>query len=245
MTTGAESVGMMTGAAGIATAEPGELAAPPIRGRGGLPAAVRCSSPREAMDLRSASASDDVSDEALLARYGAGDGAAARILAERLLPRLLSVAARMLGGDRAEAEDVAQEVMLRLWRQAPDWRAGEARVATWAYRVAVNLATDRLRRRGRMAPLDDAGEPEDGAAPAWARMAEAERLAALDAALAVLPERQRQAVVLRHIEGLSNPEIAAIMDLGVEAVESLTARGKRALAATLAGRRDELGYGDG
>jgi RNA polymerase sigma-70 factor (ECF subfamily) len=51
-------------------------------------------------------------------------------------------------------------------------------------------------------------------------------------------------VVLRHIEGLSNPEIAAIMDIGVEAVESLTARGKRALAALLEGRRAELGYED-
>jgi RNA polymerase sigma factor (sigma-70 family) len=69
-------------------------------------------------------------------------------------------------------------------------------------------------------------------------------MAALQAALAALPDRQRQAVVLRHIEGLSNPEIAQIMDLGVEAVESLTARGKRALAAQLAGRRDELGYTD-
>ena len=60
-----------------------------------------------------------------------------------------------------------------------------------------------------------------------------------------LPERQRQAVVLRHIEDLANPEIAGIMDISVEAVESLTARGKRALAAILAGRRAELGYSDG
>ena len=59
-----------------------------------------------------------------------------------------------------------------------------------------------------------------------------------------LPERQRQAVVLRHIEGLSNPEIAQVLGIGVEAVESLTARGKRALAAELAPRRSELGYDD-
>jgi RNA polymerase sigma-70 factor (ECF subfamily) len=75
-------------------------------------------------------------------------------------------------------------------------------------------------------------------------LGEAERLAALDAALADLPGRQRQAVVLRHIEGLSNPEIADILEIGVEAVESLTARGKRALTAALAGRREELGYSD-
>ena len=76
------------------------------------------------------------------------------------------------------------------------------------------------------------------------RVIEADRMAALQAALDALPERQRQAVVLRHMEGFTNPEIAAVMDIGVEAVESLTARGKRALAALLAGQRGELGYED-
>jgi RNA polymerase sigma-70 factor (ECF subfamily) len=76
-------------------------------------------------------------------------------------------------------------------------------------------------------------------------MVQAARAAALDAALAALPDRQREAVVLRHSEGLSNPEIAGIMGIGVEAVESLTARGKRALAAALAPRRDALGYAEG
>jgi RNA polymerase sigma-70 factor (ECF subfamily) len=56
-----------------------------------------------------------------------------------------------------------------------------------------------------------------------------------------LPDRQRQAVILRHLEGLANPEIAAILEISVEAVESLTARGKRGLAAALAGRKEELG----
>jgi RNA polymerase sigma-70 factor (ECF subfamily) len=146
-------------------------------------------------------------------------------------------------GDEAEAEDVAQEAMLRLWRVAPEWRAGEAKVTTWLYRVAVNLCTDRLRRR-RGVGLDAIPEPEDGAPEVAAGLIEADRMAALDAALMALPERQRQAVVLRHLEGLANPEIAEIMGLGVEAVESLTARGKRNLALALAGRKDELGYDD-
>ncbi len=188
-------------------------------------------------------ADSETSDEVLLARYGAGDAVAARVLATRMVPRVTAFAARMLGGDRAEAEDVAQETMLRLWRIAPDWRAGEAKVSTWALRVASNLCTDRLRRR-RGQDLDSIPEPEDRAPGVQAGMMQAERVAALDAALALLPERQRQAVVLRHIEGLSNPEIAGIMGIGTEAVESLTARGKRALAAALSGRRDELGYDD-
>ena len=71
-----------------------------------------------------------------------------------------------------------------------------------------------------------------------------DRMAALDAALRQLPDRQREAVVLRHLEGLSNPEIASILGIGVEAVESLTARGKRALAALLSGQRAALGYED-
>ncbi len=185
----------------------------------------------------------DVPDETLLVLYANGDAAAARVLTLRLTPRVLSFAARMLG-DRAEAEDVTQEAMLRLWRIAAEWRRGEAQVSTWLYRVASNLCTDRLRRRRGVA-LDQIAEPEDDRPGADEGLMEADRARALEDALALLPERQRQAVVLRHLEGLSNPEIAAVMEIGVEAVESLLARGKRMLAARLAGRREELGYRHG
>ena len=193
--------------------------------------------------MRQASASDDP-DAALLAAYAAGDGAAARALAARLLPQVLGQATRMLA-DRAEAEDVAQEAMMRLWRIAPDWRAGEAMVATWLYRVTANLCTDRLRKRRRAGPaLDEIAEPLDPAPSAVDQMQALTRHEALAAALAELPERQAQAVVLRHLEGRNNPEIAAIMDISVRSVESLTARGKRALAAILAGQRHALAYDD-
>mgnify|MGYP002621826940 CR=1 FL=1 len=120
-------------------------------------------------------------------------------------------------------------------------------ISTWAYRVVVNLCTDRLRARSRrpQIAIDGISEPTSLEASAIDRMSDAERAAALEDALSQLPDRQRQAVVLRHIEGFTNPEIAAIMEIGVEAVESLTARGKRALTAVLAGRKDELGYSDG
>lgn len=187
---------------------------------------------------------DAVPDEALLVAYGNGDRAAAAALTRRLVPRLVAYAGRMLN-DRAEAEDVAQEAMLRLWKIAPDWRQGEAKVTSWLYRVATNLCIDRQRRRRRQAPLEAAGDPADARPGAEEALTDTDRARALQAALDALPERQRQAVVLRHLEGLSNPEVAAIMDIGVEAVESLTARGKRALAQALTGRREELGYEDG
>lgn len=185
-------------------------------------------------------------DATLLERFAAGDPAAASVLVHRHLPRALRVASRLLR-DRSEAEDVAQEAMLRLWRVAPDWRPGDAQVSTWLYRVVSNLCLDRLRRRGRSVPFDsvpDLADRPDGAPDAVEQITAADRTSAFETALGALPDRQRQAVVLRHLEGLSNPEIAAVMDIGVEAVESLTARGRRALAAALRGRAGELGYGD-
>ena len=186
----------------------------------------------------------DVPDEALLALYANGDADAALVLTQRLTPRMFGLAIRMLG-DVSEAEDVVQEAMLRLWRIAPDWRRGEAQVSTWLYRVVFNLATDRLRVRKRQGPsldaIEDPASPEPGAPE---KLQDKARNAALQGALDDLPDRQKQAVILRHIEGLANPEIAQIMGITTEAVESLTARGKRALGAALAGRRAELGYND-
>lgn len=185
---------------------------------------------------------DSPGDDALLLLFANGDEQAARELTARLGPRTFSVALRVLG-NQAEAEDVAQEAMMRLWRVASSWEQGRAKVSTWLYRVTLNLCLD-IKRKRRSVDLDTVPEPEDGAPSVAERLQENSRMDALQAALMQLPDRQRQAVVLRHIEELSNPEIAGIMEISVEAVESLTARGKRALTAALSGRRDELGYGD-
>lgn len=182
-----------------------------------------------------------LSDSALLAAFAKGDRDAARHLSARLLPRVMGQAVRMLA-DRGEAEDVAQDAMMRLWRIAPDWRDGEAQVSSWLYRVTANLCTDRLRKRRSTVGMDDLAEPADPVPAVAVQMQDKARHLALRAALATLPERQAQAVALRHLEGLSNPEIAAIMDISVTSVESLTARGKRALAAALADQKDALGF---
>lgn len=193
------------------------------------------------MPRDSATDQGTASDDQLLADYAAGRGGAAAEMTARFLPLAYRLAFRMLG-QAADAEDVAQEAMLRLFRQAPGWQAGRARVGTWLYRVTANLCADQGRRR-RLAPLEAADGVAAPGLPAEEALTDRARVAALHAAIATLPDRQRLALVLRHLEGLGNPEIAAIMEIGVEAVESLVARGRRRLAEVLAGRRAELGYG--
>ncbi|WP_425041233.1 sigma-70 family RNA polymerase sigma factor [Primorskyibacter sp. S187A] len=185
----------------------------------------------------------ELSDDALLAAYVQGDKVAARVLTLRLTPQVFARAMTLLK-NRTEAEDVTQEAMLRLWRIAPDWRAGEAKITTWLWQVTTNLCTDRLRRSGRTRPLDDAGDPVDPAVSAEMSMLNSARAEALKNALADLPERQRRAVQMRHIDGMGNAQIALALDTSTEAVESLTARGCRALKAALAGRRADLGFTD-
>jgi len=191
---------------------------------------------------------DTAEDEArLLMHFASGDRNAARVLTQRFAPIAFGYAMRRLG-DRAVAEDIAQDAMLRLWKIAPDWQEGRARMSTWLYQVVSNLCTDWFRRQKDhgQAGDDDLSQVEDETqAGAEAQLQHQARLAALNAALMTLPERQRLAVEMRHIEGFSNPEIAAALDTRVEAVESLTARGKRALAKALAGKQDELGFQDG
>ena len=185
-------------------------------------------------------AADDLSDDELLKRFAGGDAQAARLLTDQLGPRCYSVALRILS-NRAEAEDVTQEAMLRLWKVAADWVPGQAKISTWLYRVVLNLCIDQ-RRKKTVDTLDGVPEPEDEQPGVEDRMQQTARMDALQSALSQLPDRQRQAVVLRHIEELPNPEIAEIMRISVEAVESLVARGKRTLSAILADRKEELGY---
>ena len=178
----------------------------------------------------SAATGGDDGDDAAMRRVGAGDAAACRLLVERHLPRVLGLAWRLLG-DRAEAEDAAQEAFLRLWRHAGDWQPGRARLGTWLHQVALNLCRDRLRRR-RTEPLDSVPEPPV-APEAEAGIQRRQAAAAVRAALAALPERQRLAIELCHFQGLAQAEAAAALGIGVEALESLLARGRRGLRERL------------
>jgi len=187
--------------------------------------------------------SDTVSadnDALLLARFATGDQGAARILTDRLLPGVMRQAWRILG-DEAEAEDVAQDAMLRLWRQAGDWRAGEARISTWLYRVTHNLCIDRIRKRRPMSDIENVAEPHDPTPSVLERLANSEESRALARAILALPERQRQALVLRHFEGISNPEIGERLECSVEAVESLLARARRQLTTDMSKKNEVFG----
>ena len=187
-------------------------------------------------------ASQNLEDAELLARFAQGDRAAAQVLTARLAPVVYAQAFRMLG-DRAEAEDITQDSLLRLWHAAPDWQAGQAKVTTWLYRVTSNLCIDKMRKRKRQSSDAVLEMPDDGP-DMERRLQDRARAQALRAALGGLPERQKQAMTLRHLEGLSNPDVAQIMQISVEAVESLMSRGKRSLADALAPQKKALGLED-
>lgn len=176
-------------------------------------------------------------DEQLLARIGRNEPAAVRSMVSRKLPRLLGFAARILG-DRGDAEDVAQEAFLRIWRQAGKWQSGDARFDTWLHRVTLNLCYDRLRRRRETVMAEPPEQVDPGPAPDHG-LRERDREKAIDEALAALPDRQREAIVLQYYQELSNVDAAAIMGISVEALESLLARARRNLRASLEGLRDE------
>ncbi|WP_428395264.1 RNA polymerase sigma factor [Lichenicoccus sp.] len=172
-------------------------------------------------------------DAELVAAVGRGEDAALRALVARKLPRIHGLASRLLG-DAGEADDVAQEALLRTWRQARDWRTGEARFDTWLHRVVLNLCTDRLRRR-REVLLAEPPEQIDPAPAADQRIASDEVARRVRSALAGLPPRQRQAIMLHTYQACSNIEIAAVLEISVEAVESLLSRARRTLRVLLEG----------
>jgi len=177
-------------------------------------------------------------DEALLRRCADGDRQASALLINRYTPKILSLAQRMTGS-REDAEDITQEVFIKVFRQAPNWETGKAKFSTWLHRVVVNQCYDRLRKK-RETGMDEVPDMEDDTVGPAGQLQASQTQTRLRSAIDELPERQRAAILLSHFEGLSNPETAEILDISVEAVESLLSRARRSLRNALSGERAAL-----
>jgi len=184
----------------------------------------------------------DPDDDVLMTATAQGDAVAFRVLVERWSPRVLAFTTRVLAR-RDDAEDVTQETFVRALRAAPRY-VPQGRFAGWLFRIAGNLTRAELRRRrvrgwllGRSEVDPDAvlaSLPAPRHFDADGPLQAAETRAALAIALARLPERQRIAVLLHHLEGLPVRDVAQALGTGEHAAESLLARGMAALRRSLA-----------
>jgi RNA polymerase sigma-70 factor (ECF subfamily) len=172
----------------------------------------------------------------LMLAFRDGDETAFDALFHRWAGPLLRYVERMVA-DAGTAEELVQEAFLRVYG-ARDRYAPEARFSTWLYRIATNLALNELRRPRRKArhdsTFDEEGEPVDlrDDQPGVDELVEARRAgSALEARLAVLPERQRAALWLSAVEGFSYAEVARQLETTEKSVKALVHRARSALSA--------------
>ncbi|WP_029009305.1 RNA polymerase sigma factor [Azospirillum halopraeferens] len=174
---------------------------------------------------------DEADDETLMAGTAAGDRASYDALVRRHLRRSLALARRIVASD-ADAEEVVQDAFLRIWTHADRWRGDGTRFTTWLYRIVVNRAIDQRRRRN-FRPLEEAAEVPDPAAAADTAIAAREMAAAVDAAIAALPERQRAALSLCYYQGMSCAQASEVLQVSIPAMESLLVRARRMVRSRL------------
>lgn len=180
--------------------------------------------------------SDDP-DSTLLAAVAAGDEKEFAGLVERHYDIVYRVVWRVTSG-HADTEDIVQEAFLKLWNNPTQVRHGVA-LRGWLIRVATNLAIDRARRK-QASNLENQPEIAASGPDALGRVLGDRSATEINSALARLPERQRLALSLVYFENMSNIDAAAAMEISVEAIESLLARGRRALKADLKDRWRDL-----
>ncbi|MBL0922956.1 MAG: sigma-70 family RNA polymerase sigma factor [Sphingomonadaceae bacterium] len=166
-------------------------------------------------------------DDELVARIAARDHAAMRLAADRHAAMVWRVAYRMLG-ERAEAEDVAQESLLKLWNHADRWKAGGSGIAPWLKKVTVNQCLDRLRRK-RFTSDEEVPEREDESPLADRQMETTEVGQAVKDCIEALPDRQRAAVILTYYEEQPNQGAAESLEMQLKAFESLLFRARASL----------------
>ena len=181
---------------------------------------------------------DETSDVELMRRTGEGDENAFEVLVERHQALVVGTVGRMLGGFEG-AEDVAQQVFVRVWRSAARYRP-EAKFTTWLLTIARNLVFNEIKRRGRVkwaAMENEEGvvrEIVDTHAPGGPEaLAEQEVQEAISCAIEALPEMQRMALVLRRYEDMPYEEIAAVLGVSLPAVKSLIFRAREELKVRL------------
>lgn len=159
-----------------------------------------------------------------------GDKTAFSNIVKMHLPAIVALAKRMLNSE-AEAEDLAQEVLISLWQKLDAYDQAKGKLSTWIYRITANRCLDRLRER-KVDQLDDDYDQE--VPPRQEKeLFEKQMRKSVEATLNKLPPRQKLALVLFHYQGHSLKEIAEILDAGEEAIESLLARARRTLKQTL------------
>jgi RNA polymerase sigma-70 factor (ECF subfamily) len=168
-----------------------------------------------------------------MARIRDGDMEAFRCLVEAHQARVIGTISKMLGSD-AEAEDLAQQVFIRIWKSAPRYRP-TAKFTTWLFRITRNLVFNELRRKRHF--VDQADEMPE---PAERRdqepdkvLMEGELQSAIQNAIDQLPESQRLAIILRRYEGMAYEEIAAVIGTSVPAVKSILFRARAELRERL------------
>jgi RNA polymerase sigma-70 factor (ECF subfamily) len=166
-------------------------------------------------------------DEALLVQAAQGDHRAFRILMGRHMSRTIRLAESILGST-ADADDIAQEAFVRVWKGATSFDPTVARFTTWLHRIVVNLAIDRS-RRPRGDPIEDAEYVAADEPGALARLIGKEEQEAIAECISQLPARQRVAIALFHFEGLSGRKAAAAMEMTEKAFESLLIRARATL----------------